>query len=81
MKPEAKVLSKYSSKNDCDKKEKKCEQVGNFFVSECPKMHQRIGGNICLAECPLGWNDQGPRCQKPHNFHIGHPFTWVNGEN
>lgn len=82
MKPEATVLTKYKTEKDCQAKEKKCEKIADdFFVSECPKMHQRIGGNICLAECPLGWNDQGPRCQKPANFHIGHLFAWTNGDN
>ena len=81
MKPTAVVLTKFAKRGACETATQKCKKLGKFFVRACPKFHQRIGGNVCLAECPLGWNDQGPRCQKPENIHIGHPFSWTNGDN
>lgn len=46
----------------------------------CGERFERVG-KLCVARCPLGWNDQGWRCMKPATFHVGHPFSWVAGDN
>lgn len=82
IKPEVSTLKQHAAQSDCTIKGKKCSQWGNsFWIEECPPMHDRIGGYLCVPRCPLGWNDQGQRCQKPRNMHIGHPFLWAHGDN
>ena len=81
-KPAAINLKKFASTAECTSAGVNCVSInGEYFTEECPERFERIGGTLCLPRCPHGWNDQGWRCMKPGNYHVGHPFTWIRGDN
>lgn len=81
-KPAAFRLTPFDSMSACTSAGKACIAVGEkVYTENCPDNFTRVGTSLCIARCPLGWNDQGYRCMKPGTYHVGHPFAWTLGDN
>lgn len=76
-------MNTYKSIKECTSKgEQGCVPFGfRFAVPSCGEYYERVGATMCVPVCPLGWKDEGKRCQKPGTFHNGPPFTWSYGDN
>lgn len=81
-KPKFKIMNTYKSIKECsDNAEQGCVPFGfRFAVPSCGEYYERVGATMCVPVCPLGWKDEGKRCQKPGTFHNGPPFTWSYGD-
>lgn len=76
-KPRSYRSNHYKNLDDCNAN---CEIYGDqFYVQKCSDGFQRVGADLCMAECPHGWPDLGDQCLK-----VGHleliPFPWAIGD-
>merc|ERR1711862_877167 len=75
-KPRSYRSNHYKDFSEC---QSNCEIYGDqFYVQKCSEGFQRVGADLCMAECPHGWPDLGDQCLK-----VGHleliPFPWAIG--
>lgn len=77
-KPSARKLERYDTEKACKSKEKACIQLGDFgFVGECQEFERRAGVDICIAECPEGWFDEGDECSREDGVLVqDQVFAW-----
>lgn len=82
IKPQMEEAKTFETKEECSKASgtKKCENRGGKWIAPCGHNFKRFAGN-CVAICPLGWHDEGPRCRKPANYRMAQPFFWQQGDN
>ena len=81
IKPSQITSSTYTTMSACTTKHSKCEQRGLTFTAFCPESHKRVGKDLCVPVCPLGWHDEGKRCRKPADYRMAQPFLWEKGDN
>ena len=71
---------KYAIGSDLNDWEMLEESEGHFvYVKNCPKDYKRIGNRMCMALCPLGWDDTGNSCYKQGEL-VFYPFVWQPGD-
>ena len=82
IKPQTHNNKVYAKKGECEEAHGKgrCEERADRWSEECGFEYMRVGESMCVAICPEGWHDEGPKCRKPADYRMAQPFLWEQGD-